>query len=161
MKKMTSNDLKVRLLHYWRFRRKFSYISTESFCNSCVADILVSNGKEIIECEVKISKSDFVADFKKIKHARYKKSKTYIPNRLFYCVPSELINFAKEKLKDSIYGLIEVLDTPLNEYNISHCKIVKRANIIKKDICPLLLNSLTKRMSSELANLYIKNNLKT
>ena len=49
-----SSDLKLALMHYYRFN--YGFICAEECAN---ADILVDTGTEIIEVEVKISKQDF------------------------------------------------------------------------------------------------------
>lgn len=53
--KITSSDLKLALMHYYRFN--YGYVCAEEATN---ADILVDTGKEIIEIEVKIGKGDLI-----------------------------------------------------------------------------------------------------
>ena len=92
--KITSHDLKLALMHYYRFQ--YGYICAEECAN---ADILVDTGKEIIEVEVKISKSDLIEGEKAkiLKHRLYEMGKSCHynhPNKFLFCVPEELTNDA-------------------------------------------------------------------
>lgn len=67
------------------------------------ADILsVTKSHYLTEVELKVSKSDFMADFKK-RHNHGSKLTKY----LYYAVPSELVELALDKL-DSGVGVLEV-----------------------------------------------------
>lgn len=75
------------------------------------------------EFEVKVSRSDFRADFKKPKHEMFsgRQEKKFLPNRFYYVVPENMI-FEKDI---PIYaGLIYV--------SKGHCWIVKRAPFLHK-----------------------------
>ena len=107
--KITSSDLKLALMHYYRFN--YGFVCAEECCN---ADILVDTGKEIIEVEVKTSKSDLIdgEKVKALKHIAYLREEAYKrcqPNKFLFCVPSELVNDAvvwANKLNVN-YGVIE------------------------------------------------------
>ena len=58
---ITSAILKNVLLSYYRYERGYSHVVTEFFD----ADVVVSNQKIAIECEVKISWKDYRADWSK------------------------------------------------------------------------------------------------
>lgn len=74
------------------------------------------NEKKMIEIEVKITKSDLLADIKKYKHNHYNETqhgtqweRRWIPTHFYYAVPSDLIEMCKEYLtkhKLDKYGLI-------------------------------------------------------
>ena len=82
------------------------------------ADIMVDTGGFLFEIEVKTSKSDLVqGEKRKDKHERYAhidetkrghKSKD-IPNQYYICVPTELVDVAKEwcKKTNPNYGVLE------------------------------------------------------
>ena len=102
-----SGHLKTALLAYYRFRNR--NICADEVFN---ADVLVDNGKQIIEVECKISKSDLKADIKKEKHKLWKQeplTRHYIPNKFYICVPTELVDEALKWTEEnnSNYGVIE------------------------------------------------------
>ena len=71
------------------------------------ADILVTTKSwYLTEVEIKISKSDFMADFKK-----YHKHDSKLTKHLYYAVPSSLVDMAKEKLEE-VVGILEVFQPP-------------------------------------------------
>lgn len=83
---------------------------------------LVKSGY-ITEYEIKISRSDYFADFKKYKkHERFL-DKTCYPNRFYYVVPEDLI---KESEVPKYAGLIYYVE--------NHLYIVKNASIIHKNM---------------------------
>ena len=109
MYKITSSDLKLALMHYYRFN--YGYVCAEEAIN---ADVLVDTGKEIIEVEVKIGKGDLIEGekAKALKHITYIQERSYrrcFPNKFLFCVPTELVNEAvvwANKLNVN-YGVIE------------------------------------------------------
>lgn len=145
---MTSSDIKTKLLAYWRFKRQYEYVSTEAGVYN--SDVLVSNSKEIIECEVKIDKYDLRNDFKKNKHYVYSKtSSKYKPNKFFFAVPTELVLEASCLVENYPYGIIEVSEE-------NDCKIIKKASLIHVGFSQLLFKNIVYRMSSELVNLRMR-----
>ena len=108
---MKANEIKTKVLHYWRFTRNgYNYIATEA--GKFKSDVLVSNEKEIIECETKISKADLKKDFIKKKHEIYKKPTTWysqwLPNKFYFAVPEDLVKEALALTEETNYGVIEV-----------------------------------------------------
>lgn len=106
-----SGHLKTAVMAYFRFKKTF--ICADEVFN---ADVLVDTGKEIIEIECKISKSDLKADLKKPKHNEFKdpsKRKYCIPNKFYICVPTELVEKAKKWTEEvnQAYGVIELSNT--------------------------------------------------
>jgi hypothetical protein len=69
---MNAATAKIALLSYCRFARQMHYVATEvSVPGNALADVLASNGSNLIEYEVKISMSDLRGDKKKFKHFIY------------------------------------------------------------------------------------------
>jgi hypothetical protein len=67
-----TTDAKVALLKYCRLHRQMHWVATEvSVSEGCIADVLASDGKYLIDYEVKISMSDLRADRLKPKHKVY------------------------------------------------------------------------------------------
>ena len=87
--------------------------------------LVVTTDDEVIECEVKVSKWDFLNDFKKTdKHTalRTKADKSRIPNFFYYVAPEGLID------RDDIpeyAGLYEVIPTASQMGKVM--KMIKRA----------------------------------
>jgi hypothetical protein len=87
------------------------------------ADILsVTKSHYLTEVELKVSKSDFMADFKK-SHKHDSKLTKY----LYYSVPTDLVELAKEKLSEDV-GILEVYRPPWNSKAV-RCKTVRDAKI--------------------------------
>lgn len=105
----TTEKMKCALLHYIRFKRQ-AYVATEVNYNVGIADILFipKNGKKIYEVECKISKSDFLNEWKKKehKHSILQNKANFFLNYYYFCVPKELEEFALEQIKDLPYGLL-------------------------------------------------------
>lgn len=69
---MNVTEAKVALLSYCRFARQMHYVATEaSVPGNALADVLASDGKSLIEYEVKVSMADLKGDSKKYKHMIY------------------------------------------------------------------------------------------
>lgn len=157
---MKAGELKTKLLYYWRFTRdNYNYIATE--VGKFKSDVLVSDGKEIIECETKISKVDLKKDFSKKKHQTYKNPTSWyskwLPNKFYFAVPSELVPYALEMVEDTDYGVIEVLSKPFTkDRNETYCKIIKSAKTIQPIFKDKLHRQIVMRCSSELIRLRIK-----
>jgi len=157
---MKAHEVKTKVLHYWRFTRNgYNSIATEA--GKFKADILVSNGKEIIECETKISKADLKNDFKKKKHGIYLNPTTWyskwLPNKFYFAVPSKLLDIALEMVQDREYGVIEVFDKKISKRKREvYCRIVKSAKPIQTKFNEKLNKQIIMRGSSELIRLRLK-----
>lgn len=108
--KITAFDIKLALLQYYRFKRQS--ICVDEFRG---ADVIIDNGKEIHEVEVKISRYDLLNGEKKKtrKHEYYRSGRhnAYCyanPNKYSFCVPETLVNDALEYTKElnPKYGVI-------------------------------------------------------
>jgi hypothetical protein len=154
---MNSSEIKNKLLWYWKWKRQYKFVATEAGCYN--ADVLVSNGKEIIECEVKIDKRDLRNDFKKRKHVFYSKEKSnhisyyenFIPNKFFFAVPECLVDEAKLLCEGKPYGVIKALDN-----NQKLCRIVKRAKLLHSRFNNRLHEDIISRTMNELVTLRMK-----
>jgi len=158
--------MKVAVMCYLRYKRRYKIIATEAGYFS--ADVLAMNDKELLEVEIKISKSDFKNDFKKSKHLIYNNDeaafseieKSFIPNRMYYAVPCELVEWAKEQLTTHPqYGLISVdlehhLIKSSPECTVNKVKLPKKFH--KSLPSDKVRASIIARNSSELCTLYKK-----
>jgi hypothetical protein len=90
--------------------------SDYKLCNTFVFDfesdfICISKSGYVIECEVKVSRSDFFHDFKKKNYHNKKhdllqeKSKIYKPNKFFFATPKGML---KNEEIPNYAGLIEI-----------------------------------------------------
>lgn len=87
------------------------------------ADILATTKSwYLTEVEIKISKSDFMADFKK-----YHKHDSKLTKYLYYAVTSNLVELAKEML-DSNVGVLEIFQPPYLKRGL-RVKVVRDAQI--------------------------------
>lgn len=151
---MNSTEIKTKVLHYYRFKRRFHYIATEA--GAFNSDILVSDGREVIEIEVKTSWQDVLNDFKKAKHKIYsnpthKYHFEHTPNKFFFAVPSKLVSPLKDLIKKSSYGIIDVSEAPMtNRHKDCYCTIVKQAIPIRLAFPSKMHHGIILRMGSEL-----------
>ena len=72
---MNSNFIKAALVSYFRFKRQVHIIATE--CGWFSSDLLMIANKHLTEIEIKVSLSDFRADFKKPKHEFFLNNKAH------------------------------------------------------------------------------------
>lgn len=169
--------MKLNLLYYWRFVRKFNLIGSEVNTvrfpysyrkkigkkwtpSSFKSDILVTDGKIVIECEVKGTKSDLEKDFvfKALKHEAYKdaakyKKETQIPNKMYFAIPEKLKEVTLELLKGTPYGVLLISKKVPNKQSVT---IIKKAKTLHKCVPKKLIHNLELRSSSELVRAYLK-----
>ena len=141
---ITSATLKNALLGYYRFERGYPYVVTEFFD----ADVVVSNQKIAVECEVKISWKDYRADWSKKKHSDNYRS-IFKPNMLYFAAPSELAMRIKEDLeeKSSKYGVITITEN-------GTVQVLRKARKLHtKPVTEKVLNYMIARLTSELITL--------
>ena len=108
----------------------------------------------MIEVEVKVSKADLNNDFKKRKHRIYEQSNSkWTPHQFYFAVPEELVEYAVAKCVGTKYGIMKISDN--NAPIEKRCRIIKRAkDLHTKQIDSKVVNTIIRRMSSELANFY-------
>jgi hypothetical protein len=159
-----AKHIKTSLLSYYRFKRGFLCVD-EASCAGGLSDVLVDTGKDIIDIEVKISKSDLIrGEAKKSKHKLYKicDGKKYSPNKYILCVPEKLKEVAEEWVNDTNknYGII-IYKAPASGFRFKRLNFENNLTTIKK---AKSFNSsynkghfekvINKRLSSALINKY-------
>ena len=113
-----------------------------------------SSGKEIIECEVKISLADLKQDYVKRKHNVYRNIKSYnrwCPNKFYFAVPQHLSQDAIAITKGTPYGVMVVDAYPLSlDYSNRHkyVRVVKTASKLQAKLSGCLEHRILLRMSS-------------
>ena len=174
LKKLDSYFIKTALIHYWRFDKQC--IAVDEYSNIDIA--VITNGNYFIDCEVKISKSDLLNDFKKDKHFLYKNgysewcdrfpglqkypdSLELVPNRFYFVVPVELKDIAiKEAARlNSNYGVLSIQATSLDlRYGYNQFSIYTEKNAKHLHHTPINTNKLLwqigKRASAKLRIIY-------
>lgn len=167
MYKTTAFDLKLALLQYFRFKRQ--WICVDEFQG---ADIIVDTGKEIIEVEVKVTKSDLINGERRKarKHQLYKHGHSYQfchPNKFMFCVPEILIDVALGWAKEinENYGVIgfntKTFEDTINRFFTSkawgwHCqylRIAKSAKTLHTNYNEKLRWAIARRTSAKIASL--------
>lgn len=160
---LNSDLIKSLVIARARFANGVYMIATE--VGSFNSDVLyIDKNNELVEVEVKISKSDLINDFKKFKHVIFKGSADeFVPHKFYFCVPEELESDALELTKDTNYGIIRCR----NWYGsirgaMDRVIIIKRAkNLHNRPISENVKNTIIKRMASEIANHRLERALKT
>lgn len=168
-----SKNIKNLLYSYCRSKRGYIGVMSEyrnlfKYGYEEIDDFVAFNEKEIIVVEIKTSKADFLADFKKrkhdllkevINHRSYKKNKglDYIlPKGIYYhkfyfCVSQEIQEFALQYIKDNAKyaGLLVVVD--------DNIVAIKKPMLIQpkdyRDFYGYPLREFIAKMGSELAYL--------
>jgi len=157
-----------------RFGKQFHYVAREA--GQFAADVLGTNGKTVVEVEIKMSMSDFKADWKKNKHQHYKErahvhTHTYpngekrrwqqhIPNQFYFAVPIGMKKSALEQINENQpeYGLITMDDnaTHIPDFHLwKRLKVVKRAKFLhRKPPKEGLLMDMAARMSSDVCHIH-------
>ncbi len=163
--KVTSYDLKLALLQYFRFKRQ--WVCVDEFD---AMDIAVDTGKEIIEVEVKMTKGDLIhgeakKEANRSKHYWYTRPNPgpYKPNKFMLCVPEFLVDTAKRWVNEINigYGII-ACDTEriarIQETHYCHwwreqLRIAKHAKQLHANYSDTLKWGIAKRASSKLTKL--------
>jgi hypothetical protein len=166
---VNSVTVKTAALCYWRFAKRYMYIATE--VGAYNADLMACNGKDLVEVEVKVSRSDLARDFDKHKHLLYARpaeptgsaaatarSRAWVPNRFYFAVPELLEAYALEKISASNqkYGLLVVGDGRVDQ----SVRVSKTAGKLHSE--PVQDESLRKimlRTTSDLAHFYLRQEL--
>lgn len=103
---MKTFEVELALSNFFYKKGAEAVISKTNFLGY-EADILATTKSwYLTEVEIKISKSDFMADFKK-----YHKHDSKLTKYLYYAVPTSLIELAKEMLGVDV-GILEVFQPP-------------------------------------------------
>lgn len=143
-----TNFIKYQLMKYLRFQRGFTFCVDESINHS---DIVGLNDTNLIEIEVKISKSDFLKEFdgksriKSYKHSviqslweskDVKLKRGYIlPNYFYFCVTPELKQFVLDFMKERCYNYgVLVCEEKRIPYTQTHIQCVKTPKKIQSGV---------------------------
>lgn len=161
---MTTKDMKLALLWYFRWRLQYPIVVTECLIGSCPADIIAIR-KAVVEVEIKRKFSEVKRDLKDKwwKHQRYLRSPKertthYLhrrPNRFYFALPdTELTAECLQRCDEEIprpYGMIRVA-------SLYHCQVVKRALYITRENEEVdqWKEILMKRLTAENIDLRIK-----
>lgn len=165
--KTTAFEIKLALLEYYRFGSQC--VSVDEFNG---ADVVADTGKEIIEIEVKISKSDLIhGEKRKLKHFAYKRGNPYhrcYPNKFLFGVPMDLVPVAEKVIAElnPAYGIIG-FDTGAFEshatehysfipYLKNYLCVMKRARRLHTNYNARQTRLIAKRASSKLITLMQK-----
>lgn len=173
--KVTAKDITTSIMANLRFAKGIPLLATEAgLFSSDVLALDVNKGK-FIEVEVKVSKSDLLADFKKQKHEYYlhlhknkeplqlgrswKWRNTFVPKQFFFAVPESMLEYTLNAVEDLPYGVICYRHSKVRHDR--RVRIEKRAPKLHDNAVPTnVVDGLLKRMSSELCNFHIKRAVK-
>lgn len=157
--KLDSARIKLALMEYFRYKRQFLGVMSEYsyYCDE-IEDFVAFKNFEIAVVEIKISKGDFLADFKKPKH-----SPTYQHwySHFYFCVTEDLKDFVLEYLKDNgfkHYGVLIANNGNGKPYittaRASRLDKNRNSNVFKYGLFAFenryTLESIIRRMSSEM-----------
>lgn len=107
---MKSDYMKAVLSANFRFSKQHKFIATE--CGRFSSDFLAYKAPHLTEVEIKVSKSDLNADFKKDKHRIYEMGNNkWAPHYFYFAVPEELKEYAVAKCVGKKYGVMVIADT--------------------------------------------------
>ncbi len=144
---MTAEDIKLSLMHYFRFKRQW-LCASECLNN----DVMVITNKDIIEVEVKINKYDlWKGEAKKRKHRLYKKYPElmkYHANRFYVCVTEDLLEEAKKWVSatNKKYGIFLCESFGTRGRNI---RTIKQAKVLHNNVGDRIKECIMKRVCSE------------
>ncbi len=124
--KPKSKDLKLAVMRYFRFKRQW-ICATECLFN----DIMCFTPKDIIDVEVKVSKTDlWKGEAKKFKHYNYLNLKYMyrIPTKFYICIPDYLYDEAEKWViaTNEKYGII-TFGTERKQFNFKDVFISRTA----------------------------------
>lgn len=161
---MTTEEMRLALLHHFRFRLQYPLVVTECNINGYLADILAIHNI-VVEVEIKRHLSEITQDLneKARKHSFYLECQVpdygLKPNKFYFALPSNSRGIDEEKYNKIIpkpYGLILVRD-----YNYHQCQTVKQARYLTKKnegLRSFFKDILSKRLTSE--NIDLREKLK-
>lgn len=165
---LLSKRIKIACLCYLRFDRQMPLVATEAgYWNG---DVVGVSPTEAVELEIKVSKSDLLADMKtkKAKHSLYLDpdgTTVHVPNKFYFVVPAELeaetIKYVHENANK--YGVIVFRERKekrtsghKSEQASGWVKIAKKAYRLHNERPhPAFMDQVLARSSSELCRLYV------
>lgn len=126
------------------------------------ADFIAIGKGRFLEIEIKTSKQDLVADFKKRKHQIYESRKNHVwcPQEFYFAVPEELVDYTLNKCADRGYGVLAIREyskTATRQRSwMDRVRVVKRAKKIHNNpIQDKVKHIIYSRLASEMSNLRI------
>lgn len=152
---LNADRMKAFLLRYFRFEKQIKHVATEVMYADVFYYRKTKRLEYSVEVEIKISKSDFKADFKKDKHFYYNHNEEYRfiqPDYFYYAFPDDL--FTKEELAN--------IKLPSEKYGIllmnkdGYTWVTKTAKRLTTSSNPRNLEALINRMGSEIATLWLR-----
>lgn len=159
---MTSTYIKAALLNYLRFAKRVPYVATE--VGRFSADVAAICKSTLTEYEVKVSLSDFKADFAKEKHQLFEAQSTgqmklsprWSPHYFYFVTTPELVEEIGSRLiTKPLYGLMVATPVKYQGQLREAVKVVKRAKMLHKGVIhQSVYEDFLYRMGSELASLH-------
>lgn len=168
--------IKSILTSFLRFDKQFVYVATEAgFFNSDVLGI--DKNDRLLEFEIKVSYRDFLADFKKPKHALFQGEKPadllspydwidgeyrrveekVIPKRYLESIPYRFYFVVTKEIESKCLTYLTERKLPYGLYSFSEDDgliLIKRAPVLKNhEATERIKTTLALRMSSEIAGL--------
>lgn len=144
---MTANELKTYIIGYLRFKKQIKICATEvNFADIIAYD---SSRNRLIEIETKVSKQDFLNDFKKPKHKRT----TRRANLFYFGVTHDIRDFVCQYLVEhnSHYGVISYDEFAYKPDLIpQRIGIYRQADLLNNDDNRIIKEDLINRMASEI-----------
>jgi hypothetical protein len=154
-----SEILRTHLMAYLRYEKDFHILASEVKYNQCWSDVLAYKDNKIYEYEVKVSKADFKADFKKKlgskrygqqqnKHDVYLQktaSSKFIPHYFLFVIPEKLEDFVVEYCKETCakYGVLV--------FDGAGFRSAKRSSKLNDAVCnPRVKEKIIMRATSDL-----------
>ena len=153
--------MKTALLYRARFKKIHEYVATE--VGDFNADVISSNGDELVEYEVKTSKQDLKREIYKAKHKTYNNPKTrafWVPHRFYFCVPPELVDAATDFIEEhklSKYGIAVYYK---DKHVSAAIEIVRKARRLRETaLNEKVIRKIQLRTTSDLVNIYYKTSI--
>ncbi|WNM70281.1 hypothetical protein [Myxococcus phage Mx1] len=99
---MKSPELKVEALCWLRYVKKMELICTEG--GPWASDVLGTNDNYSIEVEVKTSRADVLAEFRKktAKHFYYTTGERWCPNYFYFLIPMDLVGKVEDVITEKM-----------------------------------------------------------
>ena len=170
--KPTSKRIKLDLMAYLRYTRRYFFVASEVHIMSGIADVFAMKGGLFHEFEIKRTKADLKNDIKKksggrwskhTKHVAYAKGLKgiyFCPHYFYFVVPENLVEDAVEFSKEHCngnYGVVQWNPSSFNRRIIKpHMYIVKRPRKLlhtRHKQHKRIRKRLIMRMSSEIITL--------
>ena len=159
--KVDADKIKAAVAWYWRYDRQCPLIAFECSPNGFggeVSDVLaITEGRHLVEIEVKLNIADFRKDRNKGKHRFFKRGSQGILVAYFYfAVPKEIANKVG-LLCDNLYPYAGVLGVKGYQGFQGDVEVYRRARLISNQQLSLLqVARIAKGQSATLCHLAIK-----